>query len=71
MRSALRLLAEAVIFLLWIASATLLLRHPYGCTLLDGYCVHVSGGGKGTGILLHHQPLAQWDAAIAFSFVEM
>ncbi|MCJ1262333.1 hypothetical protein MMC22_002203 [Lobaria immixta] len=73
-----RLGVEALTILLWIASATLMLRHKKGCDPR-----RVRGDGQNTcwngekdfedndGIAWTDQPLITWDIAIAFSFVEM
>ena len=76
---------EALTFLLWVASATLLLRHKSGCSqkhqdklddhnkpvgpeyCCDGFREHDTRNG----ILWTDRPLASWDVAIAFSFLEM
>jgi len=72
-RTTLRLVAEAIVFLLWIATATLMLRPKGGCAergIGEGLDDCVDKGNKN----FHHysdQPLARWDIGIAFDFVEM
>lgn len=75
-----RLGVEALTILLWIASATLMLRHKKGCdprgpregdsqdTCWNGE--KNAKDGKG-GFAWTNQPLVTWDIAIAFSFVEI
>lgn len=72
-RTTLRLVAEAVVFLLWIATAVLMLRPKGGCGARDiakGLDV-CEGKGKDHFRLHSDQPLARWDIGIAFDFVEM
>lgn len=74
-----RLGVEALTILLWIASATLMLRHKKGCghrgpRLGDNRdtCWNSEKDAKdGVGFAWTDQPLITWDIAIAFSFFEM
>ena len=71
-RMVMRLVFEVVLFLLWIASATLLLRYPKNCdTQADGKCFKPVTGITTDFKDLGDQPVAPWDAAIALSFAEM
>jgi len=67
--------AEAVVFLLWIATAVLMLRPKGGCDARvtgKGADVCERGGkGKESIRLYSDQPLARWDIGIAFDFIEM
>lgn len=81
----LRLGIEVLTFLLWIASATLLLRHKSGCSRREqaeldrnkkpvgpDYCWDgFHKDDKRKGILWSNRPSTTWDVAIAFSFIEM
>lgn len=60
-----RILAEIITALLWVATATLMLRHKAGCEQRDllGYCR--------TNIKWVDRPLVTWTVAIAFSFIQM
>lgn len=66
---------EALTILLWIAAATLMLRHKNGCSprgAPDGSDRCYNGvQDTSDGIPWSDQPLISWDVAIAFSFVEM
>lgn len=70
-----RLGVEVLTILLWIASATLMLRHKRGCDprgATDGRDICFNGtGDKSHGFAWTNQPLITWDIAIAFSFIEM
>lgn len=73
--------AEAVVFLLWIATAVLMLRPKGGCPdRASGYPVHipknedglnVCATGEHSGHLWSDQPRTEWNIAVAFDFVEM
>lgn len=61
-----RFFADIITALLWVATATLMLRHKSGC----------EGGGPNKLCLPHSirwedRPLVTWTVAIAFSFVQM
>lgn len=61
-----RVFAEIITALLWVATATLMLRHKGGCEhrTLDGeFCRN--------NIKWVNRPLVTWTVAIAFSFIEM
>lgn len=68
-----RLGVEALVFLLWIATAALMLRGKGGCRYsrtdngLD-WCWDKEGD---TGIRTTERPLVSWNVAVAFTFVEM
>lgn len=78
-----RLAAEALVFLLWIATAVLMLRPKGGCPDVnkpDHYPVHnpknehglnVCATSETTGRLWTDQPRTEWNVAVAFDFVEM
>lgn len=78
-----RLAAEALVFLLWIATAVLMLRHKGGCpdeNTTDHYPVHIPKNENGlnvcatsedTGRLWTDQPRTEWNVAVAFDFVEI
>ena len=82
-RTMIRLAAEALVFLLWIATAVLMLRPKGGCpeeNKTDNYPVHIPkdddglnmcATGEHTGRLWTDQPRTEWNIAIAFDFVEM
>ena len=82
-RTMIRLAAEALVFLLWIATAVLMLRHKGGCpdeNTTDHYPVHIPKNDDGlnvcatsehTGRLWTDQPRTEWNVAVAFDFVEM
>ena len=82
-RTIVRLAAEALVFLLWIATAVLMLRPKGGCPEADqttGYPVHDPKDADGqnvcltsehTGKLWTDQPRTEWNIAVAFDFVEM
>ena len=75
--------AEALVFLLWIATAALMLRPKGGCPEADkahGYPVHIPKNddglnvcetGEHSGKLWTDQPRTEWNIAVAFDFVEM
>ncbi|KAK3171614.1 hypothetical protein OEA41_003698 [Lepraria neglecta] len=77
MRTILRIAIEIIILLLWVATATLMLR-PKNC-----FYRHVNGDGVDTCFANTHdaendgghpwtdQPTISWAVGIAFSFVEM
>lgn len=81
----LRLAAEAVVFLLWIATAVLMLRPKGGCPEPDkttGYPVHDVQNADGQKVNIcatseksffqwTDQPRTEWNVAVAFDFVEM
>lgn len=61
-----RVLAEIITGLLWVATATLMLRHKSGCenkAPFSEYCWR--------NIRFVDRPLVTWTVAIAFSFIEM
>lgn len=61
-----RVFAEIITHLLWVATATLMLRHKGGCehrSVDRVYCRH--------NIRWVDRPLVTWTVAIAFSFIEM
>lgn len=78
-----RLAAEALVFLLWIATAVLMLRPKGGCPdekTPDHYPVHIPKDGDGLNVcatsdrtfhLWTDQPRTEWNVAVAFDFVEM
>ena len=78
-----RLAAEAVVFLLWIATAVLMLRPKGGCPEADKtttFPVHIPKTDDGLNVcatsknsarLWTDQPRTEWDIAVAFDFVEM
>lgn len=70
-----RLVLEILIFFLWIAAATLMLRHKGGCedrVLSNGQdtCFDKHGKPEG-GIKWTDHPVISWDVAVVFSFIEM
>lgn len=73
MRTTLRLVTEAVVFLLWVATAVLMLRPKGGCDVRATVDKVDKCGVKGTDRVYFHsdQPLARWDIGIGFDFVEM
>ena len=77
-----RLAAEALVFLLWIATAVLMLRHKGGCpdeNTTDHFPVHVPNDNghnvcltsEKSGKPWTDQPRTEWNVAVAFDFVEM
>lgn len=79
-----RLAAEALMFLLWIATAVLMLRPKGGCPEENQagghFPVHDPKNTEGlnmcqtsqnTGRLWTDQPRTEWNVAVAFDFVEM
>ncbi|KAL9136886.1 MAG: hypothetical protein Q9175_001916 [Cornicularia normoerica] len=82
-RTMIRLAAEALVFLLWIATAVLMLRPKGGCPDVnkpDHYPVHnpknehglnVCATSETTGRLWTDQPRTEWNVAVAFDFVEI
>ena len=80
-----RLAAEALIFLLWIATAVLMLRPKGGCPEpnqtkgypvhdtkdLDGKKVNICATSEYTSFQWTDQPRTEWNIAVAFDFVEM
>lgn len=59
-----RFFAEIITALLWVATATLMLRHKSGCENRIGeYCPHNKKWVD--------RPLVTWTVAIAFSFIQM
>ena len=83
-RTVIRMAAEALVFLLWIATAVLMLRPKGGCPEEDhrssDYPVHipknddglnVCATGPDSGHLWSDQPRTEWNIAVAFDFVEM
>lgn len=77
-----RLAAEALVFLLWIATAVLMLRHKGGCpdkNTTDHFPVHdpddnghnVCATSEKSVKLWTDQPRTEWNVAVAFDFVEM
>lgn len=81
-RTIIRLAAEALVFLLWIATAVLMLRPKGGCPEVGkvrGYPVHIPNDngfnmcrtGDDSGKLWTDQPRTEWNIAVAFDFVEM
>lgn len=64
---------EILVFLLWIGSATLMLRHKGGCEVRPPDHIDLCfgpEGGEPHGKFTDH-PVISWDIAIAFSFIEM
>lgn len=60
-----RFFAEIITALLWVATATLMLRHKSGCEhMIDG--VYCRPNKKWV-----DRPLVTWTVAIAFSFIQM
>lgn len=71
-RTILRLVAEAIVFLLWVATATLMLRPKGGCIEIKDKGLDVcQGKGKDNFHPYSDQPLARWDIGVAFDFVEI
>lgn len=82
-RTAIRMAAEALVFLLWIATAVLMLRPKGGCPEEDNrssdYPVHIPNAdgvnvcatGENSFYLWSDQPRTEWNIAVAFDFVEM
>lgn len=86
-RTIIRLAAEALVFLLWIATAVLMLRPKGGCPERDqtgpsGYPVHdvtneagqkvnVCATSEKTFFQWTNQPRTEWNVAVAFDFVEI
>lgn len=83
-RTMMRLAAEALVFLLWIATAVLMLRPKGGCPeenkRTEPFPVHIPKNDDGlnvcatsenTGKLWTDQPRNEWNIAIAFDFVEI
>ena len=74
-RTIIRLVAEVIVFLLWVASAVMLLRKRDGCgirAIADGQdrCWK-NAHDKSHGIKWTDHPTISYDLSIAFSFVEM
>lgn len=61
-----RVIAEIITALLWVATATLMLRHKGGCDVKTVDGIYCPDGKKWV-----DRPLVTWTVAIAFSFVEM
>lgn len=59
-----RFFAEIITALLWVATATLMLRHKSGCEHRIG--IYCRSNKKWV-----DRPLVTWTVAIAFSFIEM
>ena len=82
-QTAIRLGAEALVFLLWIATAVLMLRPKGGCPEENNrsstFPVHIPNDngvnwcatGETSGHLWSDQPRTEWNIAVAFDFVEM
>ena len=81
-RTIIRLTTEALVFLLWIATAVLMLRPKGGCPEPDqangSYPYHdtkdnlnVCATSETTGYEWTNQPRTEWNIAIAFDFIEM
>jgi hypothetical protein len=74
MRTILRIAIEVVMLLLWVATATLMLRKK-NCelrsTTLDGVDTCYASAKDTTGKRWTDQPTISWDVCIAFTFVEM
>ena len=85
-RTIIRLSAEALVFLLWIATAVLMLRPKKGCPEPDqttspypvhdtkddaGHKVNVCATSLNSSYEWTDQPRTEWDIAVAFDFVEM
>lgn len=81
-RTIIRLAAEAVVFLLWIATAVLMLRPKGGCPdeNPNGFPIHDPKNEEGmntcqtsetSGRLWSDQPRTEWNVAVAFDFVEI
>ena len=80
-----RLAAEALVFLLWIATAVLMLRPKGGCPEpnqttgypvhdtkdLDGNKVNICATSEHSSFQWTDQPRTEWNIAVAFDFVEM
>ena len=80
-----RLAAEALVFLLWIATAVLMLRPKGGCpdqdkaspypvhdvTDVDGHKVDICATGENSFFQWADQPRTEWNVAVAFDFIEM
>ncbi|KAL8954659.1 MAG: hypothetical protein Q9193_007151 [Seirophora villosa] len=69
-----RLAAEVVVFLLWVASAALMLRPRGGCEnkhkRIDGNTVFCWNDAWEDGKRYDNQPIRTWDTAIAISLIE-
>ena len=59
-----RVFAEIITALLWVATATLMLRHKAGCEHRDGILCR-------QGKQWVDRPIVTWTVAIAFSFIQM
>ncbi|KAF6218785.1 hypothetical protein HO133_005328 [Letharia lupina] len=84
-RTMIRLAAEALVFLLWIATAVLMLRHKGGCPEPDqttGYPRHDTKNEAGQKVNIcatsetsfyqwTDQPRTEWNVAVAFDFIEI
>ncbi|KAL2040575.1 hypothetical protein N7G274_006554 [Stereocaulon virgatum] len=73
-RTVLRIAVEVVMLLLWIATATLMLRKKnceYRKTNLDGVDMCYASSTDNTGKRWTDQPTISWDMCIAFTFVEI
>ena len=80
-----RLAAEALVFLLWIATAVLMLRPKGGCPERDttttypvhdvkdeaGQKVNVCATSEKSFYQWTDQPRTEWNVAVAFDFIEM
>ena len=76
MRTIIRLAGEAMVFLLWVATAVLMLRGKGGCGkdvrhTTDGIEYCLDGRTSDNGHLYSDRPVARWDIATAFDFAEM
>lgn len=70
--SLVRLGLEAIVFLLWIATAILMLRNKNGCGhRLVAAGVDVCRAETKNPIKWVDHPFISWDIAVAFSFIEM
>ena len=73
-RTIIRLVAEVIVFLLWVATVGELLRKRDGCevrVVVDGLDQCFRNHDKTNGKPYSHHPEITWDVSIAFSFVEM
>lgn len=61
-----RVFAEIITHLLWVATATLMLRHKGGCERRSSDGVFCRSNKRWV-----DRPLVTWTVAIAFSFIEM
>ncbi|KAL8822593.1 MAG: hypothetical protein Q9191_006670 [Dirinaria sp. TL-2023a] len=67
-----RLVVEVLVFLLWVATAALMLRHKGGCennATVDGGKEQCTADDGKHWKYHDDQPVAQWDVAVAFDLV--